>query len=228
MALKAIEGQCVQGSGHGEDCNPTVTPACLQTWLLAQSARGLKSTPKAVPADPSMMTSGMQMQVVPYLFNIGLMTLVQTLYVGFVLVKLPFSLTARFRSVTQRDVVQAIDLLDPSLVTSFSWYLMCMYGCHGIITLVLGGKSSEFADQSAMMMSQMGMGGGKQQQWNASAAYKQERQQLRIVSPGPKALLASERAIVEAQQSGDDVETVAARQAAAEAESRKQRLSAGG
>jgi hypothetical protein len=174
------------------------------------------------------MTSGMQMQVVPYLFNIGLMTLVQTLYVGFVLVKLPFSLTARFRSVTQRDVVQAIDLLDPSLVTSFSWYLMCMYGCHGIITLVLGGKSNEFADQSAMMMSQMGMGGAKQQQWNAAASYKQERQQLRIVKAGPKALIASERAIIEAQACGDEVEVVAARQQAQEAAARKKRLAADG
>lgn len=160
--------------------------------------------------DPSGMMGPMQMQAVYYLSNIGSLYLVQSLFTGFVLVKLPFSLTARFRGVTQRDMAQALELLNPALVTSFSWYMMCLYGCQGIITLVLGGKSSEFADQSAMMMSQMGMGGGRQQPWNPGAAFKAERAQLRIAQPGAANLIATERAIVAAAASGRSVEEEAA------------------
>jgi len=164
--------------------------------------------------DTSSMMGPMQTQAVFYLSNIGFLTLVQTLFTGFILVKLPFSLTERFRSLTQRDMSQSLELLDPALVTSFSWYIMCLYGCQGIITLVLGGKSSEFADQSAMLMNQMGMGGGgKPQQWNPSAAFKAERAQLRIARPDPVHLVASERAIIEAFATKADVEAVAKIQA---------------
>lgn len=181
-----------------------------QTWLLGKKGRGLKAKAEAPPADPSGMMGPMQMQAVYYLSNIGSLYLVQSLFTGFVLVKLPFSLTARFRGVTQRDMAQALELLNPALVTSFSWYMMCLYGCQGIITLVLGGKSSEFADQSAMMMSQMGMGGGRQQPWNPGAAFKAERAQLRIAQPGATHLIATERAIVAAAASGRSVEEEAA------------------
>jgi ER membrane protein complex subunit 3 len=198
----------------------------MQTWLMGRKGENLRGKPEAPHVDPSSMMGPMKSQAVFYLSNMGFLFLVQSLFSGFVLVKLPFSLTARFRSVTQRDVAHSLDLLDPALVTSFSWYMMCLYGCQGIITLVLGGKSSDFADQSMMMMSQMGMGmqGGARQQWNATAAFKAEKDQLRIAPAGPTALEASEAAIVEAFKSKADVEEVAARQAAAAAEATKRRL----
>jgi len=195
--------------------------------LVDQKKKNLRSKPDAPQVDPSSMMGPMQSQAVFYLSNIGFLFLVQSLFTGFVLVKLPFSLTARFRSVTQRDVAHSLELLDPSLVTSFSWYMMCLYGCQGIITLVLGGKSSEFADQSQMMMNQMGMmgGGGQQrQQWNAAAAFKAEKEQLKIAPAGPVALIASEAALVESSKTGEDVEAVARRQAEAAVEAAKKKL----
>lgn len=179
-----------------------------KAFLIKRKGRGLRAKAEAPMVDPTAAMGPMRTQAVFYLSNIGFLFIVQTLFTGFVLVKLPFAVTSRFRDVTQRDVAHALELLDPSLVTSFSWYMMCLYGCQGIITLVLGGKSGEFADQSAMMMSQMGMG-GRQQGWNPKVAYKAERQQLRIVQPGATALRASEAAIARAHRTGVSLEEAA-------------------
>mmetsp|Transcript_9241 Transcript_9241/g.21319 ORF Transcript_9241/g.21319 Transcript_9241/m.21319 type:complete len:80 (-) Transcript_9241:212-451(-) len=78
------------------------------------------------------------------------------------------------------------------------------------------------------MMNQMGgmMGGGQKQAWNPTAAFKAEKEQLKIAPAGPVALIASEAALVESFRTGKDVETVAQQQAEAAVEATKRKLRA--
>ena len=101
-----------------------------------------------------MMKQNMAM-IVP---NMLMMGWVSYFFSGFVLVKLPFTLTDRFKSMLQRGV--AMQSLDVSYVSSLSWYFLNLFGLRGLFTLVLGSDSGAL-DNTEVMAQQMQ--GGMQQ-----------------------------------------------------------------
>ena len=68
--------------------------------------------------------------------QIVLMGWINYFWSGFLLVKLPFGLTQRFRPLTQRGI--ELSSLDVRYVSSLSWYFICIFGLRGIISYFLG------------------------------------------------------------------------------------------
>lgn len=62
----------------------------------------------------------MKMQMVNQFLFVGAMQLVSYFFPGFVATRLPFSLTERFRVLTQQGI--GVPLLDTSFVSTSSWY----------------------------------------------------------------------------------------------------------
>lgn len=76
-------------------------------------------------------------------------------FTGFVLIRLPFPLTQRFKLMLQRDI-DTPDL-DVSWVSSLSWYFLNLYGLDAIYRLVMGNNS---AADSMRDMAAFGAGAG--------------------------------------------------------------------
>src|SRR4051812_7126040 len=61
----------------------------------------------------------------------------------FLLVRLPFPLTLRFKSMLQRGV-ETPDV-DVAWVSSLSWYFLNLFGLRGVFSLLLGEDNSKFS-----------------------------------------------------------------------------------
>jgi hypothetical protein len=72
-----------------------------------------------------------------------------------------------------------LSTLDITYVSSLSWYFIVTFGVNGIMQLV-SGADFEFDDPMQMQMGQMNMMGGTQMGFNASAAFRSERDSLMI------------------------------------------------
>ena len=105
-----------------------------------------------------------------------MMTVISFFFSGFVLVKVPFPVTQRFKQMLQRGVDLAT--LDTSYVSSLSWYFLRMFGLRGFLRVVLG-EDPDALDANREMQMQMGMGmGGPGQMFDAPGAFKHEREEL--------------------------------------------------
>jgi len=108
----------------------------------------------APPVNPLMDSSGamemMKRSMLMIVPQILLMSWVTYFFSGFVLVKLPFALTQRFKGLLQRGV--DLEGLDMSYVSSLSWYFLNVFGLRGVLNLVLGENE---ADDAKIMQSQM-------------------------------------------------------------------------
>jgi len=106
----------------------------------------------AGPMDPMAMMDGMKQNLLMIVPNMLLMGWVSYFFAGFVLVKLPFPLSDRFKGMLQRGI--AIRNLDASYVSSLSWYFLNMFGLRGVYALLLGtdantGGEDQFVQQMA-------------------------------------------------------------------------------
>ncbi|WFD32645.1 hypothetical protein MSPP1_003694 [Malassezia sp. CBS 17886] len=72
---------------------------------------------------------------------------VNLFFTGFVLIKLPFPLTQRFKVMLQRDIDTSD--LDVAWVSSLSWYFLNLYGLDAIYRILLGNNNA--ADSSRDM-----------------------------------------------------------------------------
>lgn len=89
-------------------------------------------------------------------------------------------LTNRFKVMTQQGI--ALAGLDPSYVSSLSWYMILLWGLRPLVTLFVGADMMAGTSDAAMMQAQMGMmSGGAGAQWNPVAAYKNESTTLKVV-----------------------------------------------
>ncbi len=77
---------------------------------------------------------------------------------GFVLVRLPFPLTDRFKSMLQRGIF--LSSLDVAYVSSLSWFFINLFGLRGLFSLVLGSDNGAVDNPDQMMAAQMSMGTG--------------------------------------------------------------------
>ena len=103
-------------------------------------------------ADPSAMMGPMKTQVMNMLPNILIMTWINYFFSGFVVIKLPFMLTPRFRGMLQRGIEAAG--LDFNYVSSISWYFLNFMGLSPVVDVILSwcfGSRAESVDTVAMM-----------------------------------------------------------------------------
>lgn len=157
----------------------------LSKKAAGASAEGQQSEePPAAPPnplDPAAMEGMIAMvkkQAVMFVPQSILMGWINLFFSGFVLTRLPFPLTLRFKSMLQRGVMT--DDMDVTWVSSLSWYFLNLFGLNSIYSLILGGENS--ADQTKDMSGMSTAMPGAPQQ-DHQKLYNQERENLELVTP---------------------------------------------
>ena len=134
----------------------TLSPSSFSS-RRAQLATGLKSGAylkdgpesrgKAAPnpmTDPAAMEGMMGMMkgnmamMIPQTLIMGW---INAFFAGYVILKLPFPLTIRFKSMLQSGV-NTRDL-DVRWVSSLSWYFLCLFGLQPVFSFILGNENCE-------------------------------------------------------------------------------------
>merc|ERR1712157_230185 len=108
--------------------------------------------------DMNNMMALMKGNTASYISNIGFMMWVNSFFAGFLLVRLPFSVSETFRPLVQRDVM--LQPFDCSYVSSLSWYFISFFGLSGLNKLIIkkANQTDDDPDMKAMRgMSAMGM-----------------------------------------------------------------------
>lgn len=67
---------------------------------------------------------------------------IQHFFSGFILLKVPFPLTTGFKHMFQRGIADMSDL-EPSYVSSISWYFLLMYGLRSLFQLIMSRPTLE-------------------------------------------------------------------------------------
>ncbi|CAG8514241.1 12903_t:CDS:2 [Ambispora gerdemannii] len=125
------------------------------TFLKNPAAANQPVNPMTDPQGMEMMMEGMKKNMAMIIPQTIIMAWVNFFFSGFVLIKLPFPLTLRFKSMLQRGV-ETPDM-DVTWVSSLSWYFLNLFGLRSIFTLLLGEDNA--ADGMRDMQSMAAMGG---------------------------------------------------------------------
>ncbi|MCJ1288409.1 ER membrane complex subunit 3 [Xylographa opegraphella] len=97
------------------------------------------------------MMKGNMMLMIPQTVIMGW---INAFFAGFVIMKLPFPLTIRFKSMLQSGV--ATRDLNVRWVSSLSWYFLNLFGLQSVFIFILGNDNA--VNQMAQQMSQMNPG----------------------------------------------------------------------
>jgi ER membrane protein complex subunit 3 len=116
-----------------------------------QSAPNPMSDPAAMEGMMGMMKGNMAMMIPQTL----IMSWINAFFAGYVILRLPFPLTIRFKSMLQSGVMTRD--LDVRWVSSLSWYFLCLFGLQGVFVFILGNENS--ASQMGQQMAQMNQQG---------------------------------------------------------------------
>ena len=133
----------------------------------------------AMMSDPTMMMDMMKKNVHMIVPQMLTGAWVNFFFTGFVIAKIPFPLTQRFRTMLQRGIDLAS--LDVTYVSSLSWYFLNLFGLRGLNQLVLGRASEEIDDTKLMGMQQQMTGMGM----DTSKAFAAELQQMEFMRHNP-------------------------------------------
>ena len=93
--------------------------------------------PAAMEGMMGMMKGNMAMMI-PQTVIMGW---INAVFAGFVVLKLPFPLTVRFKSMLQSGVMTRD--LDVRWVSSLSWYFLCLFGLNPIFIFILGNDNGK-------------------------------------------------------------------------------------
>ncbi|CAK7202717.1 hypothetical protein SEUCBS139899_005444 [Sporothrix eucalyptigena] len=104
--------------------------------------------PNAMDGMMGMMKGNMAM-IIP---NTLIMSWINAFFSGYVIMKLPFPLTIKFKSMLQAGV--ATRDMDARWMSSISWYFLCIFGLQSVFNFLLGNENA--ASQMAQQMGQMG------------------------------------------------------------------------
>merc|ERR1711939_266223 len=115
-----------------------------------QAAPNPMSDPAAMEGMMGMMKGNMAMMIPQTL----IMSWINAFFAGFVILRLPFPLTIRFKSMLQSGVMTRD--LDVRWVSSLSWYFLCLFGLQGVFIFILGNEGA--AAQMQQMAGGMPMG----------------------------------------------------------------------
>ncbi|KAF9114922.1 ER membrane complex subunit 3 [Mortierella sp. AM989] len=108
------------------------------------------------PAYVETMMDGMKKNMMNIVPQTVIMGWINFFFSGFILIKLPFPLTIRFKSMLQRGI-ETQDM-DVTWVSSLSWYFLNLFGLQSVFTLILGSGHAADAMRDMQAMSTMGMG----------------------------------------------------------------------
>lgn len=153
-------------------------------WQKSQS----RSMQEAMATDPSIMVDMMKKQLTGIVPQLAMGMVVNFFFQGFVLGKIPFALSPRFRPMLQRGVDLAT--LDVSYFTSLSYYVLLLFGLRGVFTLIF---RDDAVDESAMMQRQMNP--MQNATFDGEAAFKAERTALTQMDHEWELETAEERAV---------------------------------
>ncbi|KAL9933298.1 hypothetical protein V8E36_008016 [Tilletia maclaganii] len=134
----------------------------------------------ASPLDPMAMDGLMQQMMKSMVMMVPqtvIMGWINFFFSGFVLIKLPFPLTLRFKLMLQRGVDTAD--MDVSWVSSISWYFLCLFGLNAIYRLVLGDGNAADSTRDMAMMPGAAATGPQQPDW--AKLHTAERGNLELV-----------------------------------------------
>merc|ERR1711865_368768 len=90
----------------------------------------------AMMNDPSMFMDMMKKNMVMVVPQMAMMGWVSYFFSGFIVGKMPFPLTDRFKMMLQRGI--ELSSLDVTYVSSLSLYILCLFGLRGVLTVALG------------------------------------------------------------------------------------------
>ncbi|KAK9729675.1 hypothetical protein K7432_000082 [Basidiobolus ranarum] len=134
--------------------------------------------PMADPAGMEMMMDGMKKNMAMIIPQTVIMGWINYFFSGFVLVRIPFPLTLRFKSMLQRGVETAD--MDVVWVSSLSWYFLNLFGLRGIYTLILGEDNAADGMKDMQAMGGMNMTPtGQPQDFNK--LYLAEKENLELI-----------------------------------------------
>lgn len=119
-----------------------------------QGAPNPMTDPAAMEGMMGMMKGNIAM-IVPQTLIMGW---INTFFSGFVIIRLPFPLTIKFKSMLQAGV--ATKEMDPQWMSSISWYVLCIFGLQPVINYLAG--SDEASGQMAQQLGQMSPTAGAQ------------------------------------------------------------------
>ena len=107
----------------------------------------------------------------------GMGAFVNFFFSGFILGKVPFPLSPKFRPMLQRGIDLAA--LDPTYFTSLSFYIMALVGLGGVFRLVFAEDAiNDAAQMAAMQMGPFGAGGAPT--FDPAKAYETEKQAMLV------------------------------------------------
>lgn len=124
-------------------------------------------------SDPSMLSDMLTKNLTMIVPQIVTGAWVNFFFSGFVVAKVPFPLTQKFKLMLQRGV--DLSSLDVTYISSLSWYFLNLFGMQGLLQLILGEKTF---DDTQVMQQQMSMGAGG---LDAPNAFKAEKDQLELM-----------------------------------------------
>jgi len=119
---------------------------------------GGPSTPPNPLSDPAQMDGmmdGLKKQMVMIVPQTVIMGWINLFFTGFILIKLPFPLTLRFKSMLQRGI--DTPNMDVTWVSSLSWYFINLMGLNSVYRLILGEENA--ADGTRDMQAVGAIGG---------------------------------------------------------------------
>lgn len=149
--------------------------AAKETGILNEKveARGMQ---EMMMTNPDMMQGMMKQQLSGLLPQLALGALVNFFFSGFILGRIPFSLSPKFRVMLQRGI--DLPSLHPSYFTSLSYYILLLFGLRGVLMLMFREKAINDAQQ--MMQMQQQMGGMNPMGFDAEKAFAAEKAQLNL------------------------------------------------
>lgn len=131
------------------------------------------ANPMQDPAQMQTMMMGSMTNMVPMVVIGGI---INSVFAGFVAIKVPFPLTLRFKQMLQQGI--QLTSLSSSWVSSASFYFICVFGLRGVFGLLLGPNNN--ADQARAMQQQMS-GAGMGAPADPTKAFKAESDALVVM-----------------------------------------------
>lgn len=126
-------------------------------FLKDPSSRGQPpANPMTDPAGMEAMMGMMKGNMMMMIPQTLIMSWINAFFSGFVILKLPFPLTIRFKSMLQSGVMTRD--LDVRWVSSLSWYFLNLFGLQSVFGFILG--SDNAANHMAQQMASMNPGAG--------------------------------------------------------------------
>jgi len=136
------------------------------------------ANPMTDPSGMEAMMDGMKKNMMMFIPQSIIMGWITFFFSGFVLVKLPFPLTLRFKGMLQRGIETAD--MDVSWVSSLSWYFLNLFGLRGVFSILLGEDNVADSMKDVQAMSTMGMQAqpGQTQDWHKLFLSEKENLEL--------------------------------------------------